>query len=88
LFLAQTIKDLIKEEHLKIDGLLHICGETISKYQMLCLFKEVFEKNDVEISVDYGPGKREVNRSLVSLRNPGIKVPYFKEMLQQLKEFD
>jgi dTDP-4-dehydrorhamnose reductase len=79
--LAKTIERCIEES---VSGLYHLCHETkISKYELLKLFKRIFDKDDVTVL----PYEHIQNDK--SLRNTRDDVPSsipgYKEMLYELK---
>jgi len=80
--LAEILSSLL-ERH-DVTGLLHIAGEAIDKYRLLCLAAEVFEKTDVQIEPVDEP---RCNRSLKSERlvDLGINVSSIRTMLEGLK---
>lgn len=80
---AYNIVTLIRQE---VAGLLHIHGETISKYTLLCLAQSVFDKRDVIIRPD---SKFRYDRSLRSKRlaDLGIVAPSVRQMLVNLRDY-
>ena len=71
-------------ERRDVTGLLHIAGEAIDKFRLLCLAAEVFEKTDVHIEPVDEP---RCDRSLRSerLMDLGINVSSIRTMLEALK---
>jgi dTDP-4-dehydrorhamnose reductase len=70
----------------EVTGLLHLCGEKISKYELLVLAKDVFEKSGIAIR----PNDNYVcDRSLISSRlaDLDIMVPSLRQMLVELRDF-
>ncbi|MEW6401222.1 MAG: SDR family oxidoreductase [Chloroflexota bacterium] len=69
----------------EVTGLLHLCGEKISKYELLVLAREIFNRSDVVIHPYDG---YVCDRSLVSTRlsELGISVPGIRQMLIELCE--
>lgn len=67
-------------------GLVHLTnGQPISKYDLLCLFQEIWEKADVTIERD---DSRSSDRSLVCTRKDfDYAVPSYRKMLTELREF-
>jgi dTDP-4-dehydrorhamnose reductase len=63
-------------------GIYHIFGETVSKYQMLCAFKEKY-KVDCEIVPD---NSTKLNRTLSTVKdlNYCAKIPSFAKMLEEM----
>ena len=82
--LARVIVALIQRP--EVTGLLHVHGETISKYELLCLAQSVFDKRDVVIRPD---DDFQCDRSLRSLRLAalGIKVLGIRQMLVDLRGY-
>lgn len=81
--LARVIEWMI--EH-KMTGLFHLTGTTVlSKYELLCLLKEIFQKEDGKIL------KNEMIRSdktLVNTRDDfTFKVKDYRNMLMELKQW-
>lgn len=66
-------------------GLLHLCGEKVSKYELLVLAKEIFNKTEVVIRPD---DNYACDRSLISSRlsELGITVPSLRQMLIELRD--
>ncbi|MEC0281697.1 dTDP-4-dehydrorhamnose reductase family protein [Terribacillus saccharophilus] len=85
-----TTLELAKATHFfiqqKTSGLYHLCpSDTISKLDLLQLFKSVYEKDDVQITPDAGP---VLDRTIVNTRiSPAYAVPSFHEMLEEQKKF-
>jgi len=77
---------LLLSRHPEVTGLLHLCGETISKYELLNLIKDEFGKTNVMVCPD---DKVVCDRSLVGTRlsSLGITVPGLRQMLVELREF-
>jgi dTDP-4-dehydrorhamnose reductase len=73
--------------HPEVSGLLHLCGEKISKYELLLLARDTFGKNDIVIIPE---DEFICDRSLVSTRlfDLGIKVPEISQMLLELRDYD
>jgi dTDP-4-dehydrorhamnose reductase len=69
----------------EVTGLLHLCGEKISKYDLLVLAGEIFNKTDVKVFPDEN---HACDRSLISSRLPelGITVPGLRQMLVELRD--
>jgi len=80
--LAEILSSLA--ERRDVSGLLHIAGEPIDKFRLLCLAAEVFEKTDVHIETVDEP---LCDRSLISQRllSLGIQVSSIRTMLEDLK---
>jgi len=79
--LAKAIEEMIKNN---ITGLYHLgSNNKISKYSLLCMLKEIFNKTDVDIIPD---SKIELDRTIKSSRKDyHYLVPPYKEMLNELK---
>ena len=77
--LAKAISVAIKEG---TTGLVHLSNGTgISKYDLLCLFKDIWGRKDVEIvSVD----TNDVDKSIAKSARFGYEVPGYREMLKDL----
>ncbi|MBI3761949.1 MAG: SDR family oxidoreductase [Chloroflexi bacterium] len=84
LALSRIILEMIRTP--EVTGLLHVCGETVSKYDLLCLAQSVFAKTDVVIRPD---GTYHCDRSMQSTRlaGLGIQVPPMKQMLVELRDY-
>lgn len=80
--LAEILSSLV--ERRDVTGLVHIAGEAIDKFRLLCLAAEVFEKTDVQIEAVDEPF---CDRSLRSQRlvDLGIEVFSVRTMLEALK---
>lgn len=79
--LAKVIYDIIVDSN--ISGIHHITNNTkISKYDLLLLFKEVWNKS---ITIKKGEGK-SVDKSFIDTLNVA-KIPSYRVMLQELKGF-
>ncbi|MFV0270974.1 MAG: dTDP-4-dehydrorhamnose reductase family protein [Macellibacteroides fermentans] len=64
------------------NGLIQVSnGEKISKYELLCLIKMIWNKDDINI-IEYN-GKK-VNKSLQKSSSVNLTIPSYKEMLQEL----
>ena len=77
--LAKAISVAIKEG---TTGLVHLSNGTgISKYDLLCLFKDIWGRKDVEIvAVD----TNDVDKSIAKSARFGYEVPGYREMLKDL----
>ncbi len=71
-------------EHRGLNGILHFYGETVTKYNLLNLFKKVYEKN---IEINEYRCTSSCNRTLTSLylEKLGYTVSGLKEQLEELK---
>ena len=79
--LAKVIYDIIVNSN--ISGIHHITNNTkISKYDLLVLFKEVWNKSTI---IKKGEGK-SVDKSFIDTMNVA-KIPSYKEMLLDMKDF-
>lgn len=85
-----TTLELAKATHFFIQknthGLFHLCPQdTISKLDLLLLFKSVYEKDDVQIIPD---DVHVMDRTIMNTRiSPAYAVPSFREMLEEQKKF-
>jgi dTDP-4-dehydrorhamnose reductase len=81
--MAKAVDHVIRNP---IAGLVHLTnGEPISKYALLCLFAEIWDKRDVVIERD---DARVTNRSLLCTRKDfTYKVPSYRDMLLELHSF-
>lgn len=80
--LAKNIEQAIQHNY---TGLLHVTnGERISKFDLVSLFKGIWEKDSVSI-VPY-PGK-SVDKSLVSTTDIAFNVPDYESMLLEQKKW-
>ncbi len=81
--LAKAIEQLIEQ---KITGLYHLGSATkISKYELLKLIQEVFEKRDVTIKPD---SEIVLDRTIQNTRDDfDYQVPSYEDMLIQLKDW-
>ncbi len=81
--LAKVIHQLIDDE---MEGLLHLHTQTtISKYELLQLIREIFEKKDISIvpSNDF-----HLDRTIVNTRKElNYSIPSYREMLIELKDW-
>ncbi len=80
--LAKAIDAAIEQN---LTGLIHITnGQTISKYEMVSMFKEIWNKTDLIIHEVEG---KKANKSLKSIRTDfNYAVPSYNEMFQE--QFD
>jgi len=66
-------------------GLINIAQEKISKYDLLCLLKDIWQRTDIIIEPD---GSKVVDKSLISTRNDfDFRLKSYIEMLQDLRYF-
>lgn len=81
--LAKAIDATIEQN---MTGLLHLTnGEKIAKYDLLSLFKEIWEVDKVQINLIEG---KSVDKSLsCTIKKFKYKVPSYREMLLSQKEF-
>lgn len=81
--LAKSIRMCIERE---TTGLLHLTAPSrISKYELLQLFQETFDKEDVHINPDSGPS---LDRTLVNTRTDcRMPVPGYETMLAELRDW-
>lgn len=82
--ISNVIVELIKKQD--VSGILHIYGETLSKYDLLGHIQSEYKKSDVVIQKDES---FECDRSLTSSRfaDIGIKVPRIQQMITELREY-
>ncbi|WP_270181670.1 dTDP-4-dehydrorhamnose reductase family protein [Alkalihalobacillus sp. CinArs1] len=69
-----------------VTGLYHLCvGEKVSKYELLHLFKNAFNKDDVRITPDE---EVVLDRTIVNTRKDFIYTPpNYESMLKELKDW-
>jgi len=81
--LAKATEKMIENQ---VTGLYHLGSkEKISKYDLLMLIQEIFEKTDVTINPDY---QMIQDRTIKNTRTDFIyDIPSYKEMLLSLKEW-
>ncbi|WP_374722727.1 dTDP-4-dehydrorhamnose reductase family protein [Peribacillus tepidiphilus] len=81
--LAKAIHKFIDEN---ITGLYHLCSaEKISKYNLLKLIQEIFDKNDVEILPDE---EIIIDRTILNTRSDfKYTPPSYKVMLKELRDW-
>ena len=81
--LAKAIENMIKYE---ITGLYHLgSNQKISKYKLLCMIKEIFNKTDVEIIPD---SNIVLDRTIKSTRTDyHYQIPTYEIMLKELKDW-
>lgn len=80
--LSKAVLEVIKQN---ITGLIHLTNnEKISKYEMLCLFKETFSREDISVNCIDG---KFVDKSLSTARNDfKYAVPSYRTMFQDMKD--
>nr|WP_313780773.1 hypothetical protein [Paenibacillus larvae] len=73
-------------EDTSLNGIVHLTApEQVSKYELLQLFRNIFEKKDVELIPD---SKVKLDRTLRSTRKDMVyRVPDYEQMLTELKEW-
>lgn len=80
--LAKAIEYVIENP---IKGLVHLTnGISINKYDLLTIFKEVWDKNKITLNPYNG---KVVDKSLVKSEKLDYTVPDYKEMLEEQKEW-
>jgi len=80
--LAKAIDNAISND---LTGLIHLTnGESINKYNLLHLFKEIWNKEDIEILPIEG---KKVDKSLMKSSQFNFNVPSYKVMLLELKRW-
>lgn len=68
-----------------LNGLVHLSnGKGINKYDLLHLFKEIWEKNDVNVKPFEG---KKVDKSLVESNHFNFHVPGYKEQLMEMRDW-
>jgi dTDP-4-dehydrorhamnose reductase len=76
--LAKAIDTVIGQD---IAGLVHLSnGTRITKYDLLCLFKDIWKKNDVIINPFDG---QEINKSIAKSNRFDYMVPEYKQMFYE-----
>ena len=81
--LAKAIDEMIKQN---ITGLYHLSSEkNISKFDLMTLIKDIFNKDDVVIQPD---SEIRQDRTIINTRsNYKYQVPAYEEMLLELREW-
>ncbi|MDQ0593050.1 dTDP-4-dehydrorhamnose reductase [Chryseobacterium ginsenosidimutans] len=80
--LAKAIQFIIENP---VHGLVHLTnGIPINKYDLITMFKEIWDKNDITISPYYG---KVVDKSLVKSDILDYEVPGYMEMLKEQKDW-
>lgn len=82
--LSKILLEFVKKPKLK--GLIHVSGNKISKYDLLCLMKDIFNKN-IEIR-KYGDFHCDSSLKAEKFKKLGIKIPSMKEMIKEMYEED
>lgn len=83
--LARVVRDFVVPNH-DLNGIYHVSSEPISKYDLLLLVREVYEK-DIEIAPD---DHLVIDRSLISERfsqATGYKTPAWPELVKYMCDF-
>lgn len=72
--------------HHNTTGLVHLTAPNkISKYQLLAMFKDIFERDDIEIVPDAGP---QSDKTLVNTRTDfTFTVHSYQEMIEEMKDW-
>jgi len=83
--LAKSIKEIINL-NIPITGLMHLTNnDKISKYNLLILFKKIFELNNIDVEESH---TYEVDKSLINTRNDYfINIPSYEQMIIEMKEW-
>lgn len=77
----ELAKAIDKSIEMKLTGLVQLSNGTgISKYNLLCLFKEIWEKNGIEIQPFDNIG---IDKSIALSGKFNFKVPGYREMLME-----
>ena len=80
--LAKAIDKVIENN---LSGLIHLTnGESIDKFTLLSLIKEIWGKNDISIVAD---NKHVVNKSLKKTDKFDFEVPSYRKMLLELQKW-
>lgn len=81
--LAKVIHSMIRNE---VTGLYHLGSvQKVSKYELLTIFKDVFNKKDVEIIAD---SKIALDRTIKSTRSDyNYRIPTYMEMMKELRSW-
>lgn len=81
--LAKVIHSMIRNE---VTGLYHLGSvQKVSKYELLTIFKDVFNKKDVEIIAD---SKITLDRTIKSTRSDyNYQIPTYIEMMKELRSW-
>lgn len=81
--LAKAVEKMIQHQ---VTGLYHLGSETkISKYSLLKLIQEIFEKKDVEIISD---SEICLDRTIKNTRTDfQYRIPYYEDMLKELRDW-
>ena len=80
--LAKAIDKVIENN---LSGLIHLTnGESIDKFTLLSLIKEIWGKNDISIVAD---NKHMVNKSLKKTDKFDFEVPSYRKMLLELQKW-
>lgn len=83
--LGRIIYDEILRKN--VVGLVHLYGESISKYQLLVTAKEVFNwTNDILPESKFVGLPRKLNRTLDSIRNVTQSGKTFRQMLEEMRD--
>jgi dTDP-4-dehydrorhamnose reductase len=81
--LAKIIKNIIKNKNYW-DGVRHFYSNSVSKYELLCLIKDIYNLN-----IDIVPYKCdiEVNKTLKSVYNIDYKIPSLFQQIIEMKNY-
>ena len=81
--LAKALEQAIKSD---LSGIYHLVSpKSINKYDLLLLFKDVFNKKDVQIDKYYNP---ILDKSLINTRRDfNYKVPDYPAMISEMREW-
>lgn len=75
-------KSIIKLLHTDLTGLVHVTnGSKISKYELLSMFKEIWNKSDVVICPN---SDRNIDKSLMPSRTYNFEIPDYFQLLSDL----
>lgn len=81
--LAKAVEKALKND---LSGIYHLVPEeSINKYELLLLFQEIFNKNDVRVDKYFND---RIDKSLINTRNDfDYKVPAYKIMITGMKNW-
>lgn len=81
--LSKLIKKIIKENDFW-DGIKHFYSNTISKYELICLIKQIYKLN---IEVEPFMCEKEVNKTLKSIYENKYKIGTLLEQIIEMKSY-
>jgi len=81
----ELAKCISKVLYANLEGLVHVTnGDRISKYKLLSIFKEVYNKKDIEIKEFSG---KFVDKSLVKSKKFEFDIPSYEDMVLEQKKW-